>query len=341
MNHTVRKKLLGAAFFLAVFVLTAWSVFHDENPAQIAHYLDLVNNWYLLPAAACVLAFILGESMIIHYLMRSLGTKVRMSHCCLYSFIGFFYSAITPSASGGQPMQVLAMRRDGIPTAISTVVLAIITIIYKSVLIVLGIAVLLMRPQAVMLYLEPVEELVYLGLVLNVICVTCLLLAVFIPGAIRYPVERLLAAAKRLGLLKNPEKLEERISRLLDQYHSTAAYFRQHPVIIANVFVVTMLQRMFYFCVIWFAYRAFGLSGHSPATLILLYSMISVAVDMMPLPGGMGISETMFEAIFEPIFTEAIVIPGMIISRGICYYSQLLVCGFFTLISRYLLRPRK
>lgn len=30
-----------------------------------------------------------------------------------YSFIGFFYSGITPSATGGQPVQLYYMSKDG------------------------------------------------------------------------------------------------------------------------------------------------------------------------------------------------------------------------------------
>ena len=33
--------------------------------------------------------------------------------CIQYSFIGFFYSGITPSATGGQPVQLYYMNKDG------------------------------------------------------------------------------------------------------------------------------------------------------------------------------------------------------------------------------------
>ena len=46
-----------------------------------------------------------------------------------------------------------------------------------------------------------------------------------------------------------------------------------------------------FFTATWFVYKAFGLSGQSAWLIILLQSTISVSVDMLPLPGGMGISE--------------------------------------------------
>ena len=64
--------------------------------------------------------------------------------------------------------------------------------------------------------------------------------------------------------------------------------------------------------------------------IVTLQAMISVASDMLPLPGGMGVSENLFMVIFEPIFGQDYVIPGMVISRGISYYSQMLISGIMT-----------
>lgn len=65
-------------------------------------------------------------------------------------------------------------------------------------------------------------------------------------------------------------------------------------------------------------------------TVLTLQSVISVSVDMLPLPGGMGISETLFLAIFPPVFGE-LLLPGMVLSRGLGYYSELLISAVFTL----------
>lgn len=340
MNKKTAKKFLSALFFLAVFGLTIWAVFRGENPRQILMYLSSVNDWYILPAVVCVVAFILGESVVIYYLMHSLGTVVRFSHCCLYSFIGFFYSAITPSASGGQPMQVIAMRKDNIPAAVSTVVLAIVTITYKLVLVVIGLGVMLLRPARIMVYLESVAPVIYLGLALNVIFIALLLMVVFHPSTVRHMASLLLTLVGKFHSFRNPEKLNARVERIISQYQGTADYFKRHPFIITNVFIITLIQRLCLFSVVWFTYRAFRISGHSFLQLTLLYGMISVAADMLPLPGGMGISESLFLTIFEPIFSEPLVLPAMVICRGIGYYTQLIISAVMTGLSHFIIRDR-
>ena len=61
-----------------------------------------------------------------------------------------------------------------------------------------------------------------------------------------------------------------------------------------------MFRELALFAATWFVYRAFGLSGTSFFDILFLQAVIAVAVDMLPLPGGMGISETLIFEYFSP-----------------------------------------
>lgn len=335
------KRILSCLFVLAVFVLTAWSVFAGEDLGRMLDYLRDADGWYILLSVVCVVLFILGESVVIHYLMHTLGQRHKVLHCCLYSFIGFFYSCITPSASGGQPMQVVAMRKDKIPVAVSTIVLAIVTVTYKLVLVVMGLAVLVLRPPQVMQYLDGAEPILYLGLGLNVVFIAALLLLIFKPGLVRLCGEKLIALLNRIRPFRHPEKMDQRLQRLMHQYEGAAEFYRSHKCVILNVFVITLLQRVTLFAVTWLTYRAFRLSGESVGMIVTLQAMISVAADMMPLPGGTGVSESLFLMIFHPIFGENFVLPAMVISRGISYYAQLLLSAAVTAVAAFIIKERK
>lgn len=338
MNKDRKKTILSAVLFFAVLALTFWYVLRDENLSQVVDSLQDARLVWVIPAVVSVVAFILGESVIIYYLLRKLATKPNFAHCCLYSFVGFFYSAVTPSASGGQPMQVVCMRRDGISGAVSTVVLAIVTVTYKLVLVLMGVAVLVFRPEGIVRYLDGVEGWMYLGLVLNVAFIILLLMAVFHPGTVRGGANLI---SRLLGRFRNSEGLMQKFENTINQYSGTAAFFQNNPRLIVHVFLITLLQRMFLFSVVWYTYLAFGLSGESFFVTVMLYAMISVAADMLPLPGGMGISETLFLAIFEPIFGEALVLPGMLVCRGISYYTQLLISAVMTAFAHLIFFGRR
>ena len=101
-----------------------------------------------------------------------------------------------------------------------------------------------------------------------------------------------------------------------------------------NVFAITMFQRFALFTATWFVYKAFGLGGVKAVAVITLQAVIAVSVDMLPLPGGMGISETLFLTIFTPVF-GTLLLPGMVLSRGLGYYGELLISALFTIVAQF------
>ena len=107
-----KQTVFNLLFLVIVFGLTMYLVFRGKDIGDIISTARDADGRYLLLSLVCVVFFILGESVIIFYMMKTLGASVKMTHCALYSFVGFFFSCITPSASGGQPMQIFYMKKD-------------------------------------------------------------------------------------------------------------------------------------------------------------------------------------------------------------------------------------
>ena len=341
MKKQIVQYVLNFAFLLFVFAITMVSVLQGENLKLTVEYILSADPVWVILGVICVLIFIIGESVIIRYLLKTLNVKVPFFHCCLYSFIGFFYSCITPSASGGQPMQVIAMRKDKIPAAVSTVVLVMVTIAYKLVLVIIGVLILLIQPATLMVYLDNVKGYMLLGLGLNVGCILLLFLVVFDPHLLKGLNEGALSLWNKIRPLRRPEKVRARVDRMIEQYRGSAEYFRSHQHVFFHVLLMTFVQRITLFLIAWLTYKAFYLSGHGILLITGLQAMISVAADMLPLPGGVGVSETLFLEIFEPIFREHLILPAMMISRGISYYTQLFISAVMTVLSAFVLRENK
>lgn len=236
-------------------------------------------------------------------------------------------------------MQIYYMKKEKIPISVSTVILLVVTIAYKFVLVVIGVGVFLFGRDLIDGYLQEVMPVYYLGLVLNVICIAGMATLVFYPQIIRYLLTKGFGILEKSGFIKK-KGLRERIEASIDRYHDVAGYLKSHKKIMANVLIITFFQRIALFAVTWFVYKALGLSGVSFWNITLLQGVISVAVDMLPLPGGMGISENLFLKIFLPIF-GMILLPGMVLSRGLGYYAQLLISAVFTGVAQLRIGKRK
>ena len=328
-----KKAIWNMVFLFAVFGLTLYGVFHGEDLESMMLAIQTAQWEWLLPGVGLVLFFIWGESIIIWYMMKSYGTQLKKRTCFLFSSVGFFFSCITPSASGGQPMQIYYMKKERIPIPVSTVVLMIVTITYKLVLVVIGIGILIFGQGFLHRYLEGILPVYYLGLGLNVFCVIFMTVLVFHPVLARVILRKGMQILERFHLMKPKKERVEKLELSMDTYRGTAEYLKEHLGVILIVFGITFVQRMALFAATWFVYLAFGLSGTSFWDVVFLQAVISVSVDMLPLPGGMGISETLFLHIFRPVF-GSLLLPGMVLSRGLGYYGELLISAVFTVVAQ-------
>lgn len=330
-----KKMLFNVIFLVLVFGLTMYGVFHGEDLGQIFNIIKTVNPVFLLPGVLCVVIFIWGESIIIYYMMRSLGIVLKKWTCFLFSSVGFFFSCITPSATGGQPAQIYYMKKEKIPIPVSTLVLMIVTITYKLVLVVIGLGLAVFGQGFIHKYLSGMLFVFYLGIALNVFCVAAMLVLVFHPRLARNIMVKGLRLLEKMHLVRHKQSRIDKLEASMIQYSQTAVYLKSHTMVIINVFVITLFQRLSLFLATYFVYRSFGLRGQSIVVIVLLQAVISVAVDMLPLPGGMGISEKLFLIIFVPIFGVKLLLPGMILSRGLGYYTELIISALLTVTANF------
>ena len=329
-----KKKIIFNGVFLAVvFALTIYGVFHGEDLSSMMNAIHRADKRWLIPGIALVAFFIWGESIIIWYMMRSSGIQLKKRTCFLFSSVGFFFSCITPSASGGQPMQIYYMKKEKISIPVSTVILMIVTITYKLVLVVIGIGIAIFGRGFLHKYLEGILPVFYLGLALNIFCVTFMTILVFHPLLAKAIMVKGMKLLERLHLVKKKDGRLKKLEDSMDTYRNTAAYLKNNPFVIVKVIGITFIQRMALFAVTWFVYQAFGLHGTGFWEILFLQAVISVSVDMLPLPGGMGISETLFLNIFSPVF-GGLLLPGMVLSRGLGYYGELLISAAFTVVAQ-------
>lgn len=344
---SMKKRMLQIALFLVIMLLTFYALFSGRDLSEIGQAIMNMSFWYLVPAIALAVFFVSAEGFMIWYLLRSMkaqkdGYKASsLPRCIQYSFIGFFYSGITPSATGGQPVQLYYMNKDGNRGSDSTVVLMTVAVAYKFILVIMGLGILLFWLNPLRQELGNYFLLYLLGLALNVILVILILGVMLFPKVILKAALLFEGLFIRLKIWKPSDKREEKINAFIDSYQQAVAWLKGHKESLLVVLFVTFLQRCSVFVLTYMVYLGFGLEGSSAMKVILLQAAVYIAVDMLPLPGAQGITELMYQTVFVHVFTGAYLIPSMLVSRGINFYFLLIVSLGIVLINRFVFDRRK
>ena len=329
-----KKWVFNCVLLFGITALTLYFILHGQDPHRLYQALELANGWYWLAAIACVFPFVFSESLILYLLLRHVGAKPKTGHCLIYSAIGFFFSCITPAAGGGQPAQVYYMHKDGLNPGTTAPILMVVTVFYKLVLVIAGAVLFIVRPASLLRADDTVLWWAGAGWAVNVVVVAFFALLVIRPE----PAERVCLSF--FDWLSHRKIRQDRVAhwrakaeRSFLHYHEVSRYLRNSAKLPALVLLISIVQRAILFSVTWLVIRSFGIAGGiSAPEIILLQAMVSLGTDMIPLPGGSGVSEAMFLLLFEPLCGEAAAIPVLIASRGISYYGQLLICGAIFLV---------
>ena len=116
----IKKTIANLIIFILLIMLTFILIFKDQDIAQVLEIATSVKGQYIVIAILTMCIYIIGESVNIGRILRELGEKSKFIHNIKYTLIGFFFSSITPAASGGQPMQIYYMHKDKISVSSST-----------------------------------------------------------------------------------------------------------------------------------------------------------------------------------------------------------------------------
>lgn len=63
----------------------------------------------------------------------------------------------------------------------------------------------------------------------------------------------------------------------------------------------------------------------------MLQSFVAVCIDILPMPGGVGINEGFFVTMFKQIMNKKTAMSAVLLSRGVNFYILMIIGAFVTL----------
>lgn len=336
-----KKYVVSVGFMLLLFGVTYGLLFRSYDIRQCFEIIGDVAPGFMLLALACAFGYILGEGLNIKVCMQALGYPTTVIGGIKFAMVGFYFCAITPSASGGQPVQIYYMSKEGYPVAESAMSIMLISVMFKVVMLAVGLPIALIEGRLIFRGLPYFRTLFALGIAIMVTVTGLLLFVMFSKTLIYRAVQLVVRLLGRMRLVRHPEQRLEKWLKLVDGYHEAAALIRGKPRLSVKVFFITLVQRAVMFSVAWCIYKAFGLTGLSWIDIVAIQIGLAIAVDQLPFPGAIGVSEKVFLGLYRGIYGAQLLVPAMVLTRGCTYYLPMIVSGIVTGIFHFRLMGKQ
>lgn len=323
---------MGIGFIVVLMCVTIGYILKDESPQKVINTILSIKPVYIIGAIALMVFYILCEGLNIWITLKALKIKTKMIDCFGYGFVGFYFSGITPSASGGQPAQVYFMNRGKIPVSISSLSLMILLFAHQLVIVVFGIIGLFSKMDYAVTFKSGMNLLLLYGFLSNTFILLGILMLVIAPKTVFKIVNFFGRLLYKVKIIKNKEKIRKKIARSLEEYEDGAIYMRENPRVIVYVVLVSLLQVFALFAIPYVIYKGMGLNGYNLGDLVFAQAVLNIAVSSLPLPGAVGASESIFVNMFKTFFGSKLVIPGMLLTRISNFYLVLALSGVVSII---------
>ncbi len=340
-NKSISKKIINALLFVLFAFLTFYIIFKDNSIGEIVANIKNVSLFYIFVAIGAMFIFISCEGINIRRVLETCGCKISLLQSFKYALVGFFFSSVTPSASGGDPAQLYFMSKDKLPVAHSALALLVELSSFQFVSCTIAIIGFFYNYDILINNIGNIKYLLFLGLAINIIILLCLLVMIF---SKRFALKFMNIVCNILKLFnyKKVDEFKNKFSSQIEEYHQCSIYLKKNKLVLCKIIMTTTLQMVLYHSIPYFVYLSFGLNSVNCLTFILMEAVLYISVSSLPLPGAMGVSEGGFMIMFKMFFPASILSSAMIISRGISFYLFVMISGIllslFMILDKYRLK---
>ncbi len=324
-----KKYITNLILFLLLIILTFSIVLKDQDISEIFNIVNSVKKEYIIIAIACMCFYMICEAINIGRTLKALNEKSTFLKNLKYALIGFFFSSITPAASGGQPMQIYYMHKENISVASSTLALLINLTCVQIVTISVALFSLIFNYSYMNSFLI---GFFILGITLNASALALLLISILSKRMTRGLINIVIKILKFFKV-KNIENKQVKLENELKKYQDSAQYIKGNKLVILKNLLTTYIQYIAYYSISYWVYRSFGLLGDSIFKIVTMQSVLYATVSGIPSPGAVGVSEGGYLAIFETVYPKEMLNGAMLLSRGVNFYLFVAISAVIVIIN--------
>lgn len=322
-----KKKIWSFLLFVLNIVIVVSIILYSflANPDDFTAAGELnLNGWFVVLLIVVFLLTMYVDCLPFAYLVKKACGRSRFKLSAKTTLWGRYYDAITPMAAGGQPFEVTYFMSHDVPSAASlSIPVAKLFYIQLTWFLISTVCLFCSFSNPNMNLFVSIAS--YVGAILNfVVLFTNFFLAVS-KSTGRKIVVKVLKMLQKMKIIKDYEKAYKKTTAYIEDYQTIMTNYMKNPKDFIYMFVTIGLKTVLTYSTPFFIYCAFfGFDLSVFGDFFIMGVLIDLAASFIPLPGGTGMSELSFNAMFAMYFGGATVW-AMLLYRFLTYYVHLLI----------------
>lgn len=311
--------------------------FFSENGLRDLLRSDTPIIWeWIVVALVSEVVFMLFESSVIYVFITDDYPHFRFIDAVKVALMGLFWCAVTPSSTGGQPMQVYLLYSMKIPVGYSSSRLIQKFMVYQVVLTTINMVSVFLNIGTIMSQknIKLIVVLLALGFITQIGVTVMFLIFSFSEKLARKLVMFFAKILNKIRIVKNVDEKISNIEKQLESFHTSNRDIYKKPKLLTKAAILTFCQFIAMFLVSYFIYRALGFNEAGPVQIISSQAIVNLVCGMFPVPGASGAAELSFTVFYSPFFIHGTLKSAALIWRFINYYAVVVFTAPFAYFSK-------
>lgn len=341
-NNSVIKNVIWAIISFIIAFFTIYTIINESKVFSIDVMISLIKGGspvYLLCAFICMLLFILMEAQAIKCILQKIWGKTSHGDSVLYAAADIYFSAITPSASGGQPASLYFMLKDGISISEGTICLLYNLLMYNASIIFISVLTFIFARDIFMGYAIVCKIFIIVGIVVLLFLMMLFYLLLKKTSWLYFLGSWMISFCHKIRIIHNKEKWIAKMNRTIEQYSSLSETIFEDKVLAVRIFIWNLLQRSIQITISVFIYLGLGGSYLNIVKVWFTQAYAVIGSNCVPIPGAMGIIDYLLIEGFQNIMSEMMAVHTEMLSRGCSFYICILI-SLLTVVFGYFRKKR-
>ena len=335
------KKFLSFFFIAASVTAVFFIAFSNTELKDAWGAIAKLDLWWVAGIFGCWVICTVFDGMNYWCYLRREKFRISIGRTINVALIGYYYSNITPSAAGGQPMQVNSLRKAGIPVGYGTMAVTIRFFANQFIICMMSLVLFLFNRSFVYAQLGGVMWVVRIGWLINFSVIPLIILATWKRNWIQKFAIWLISLLHRMHLVRNREASIVKVTDVLDTYNKAMHDLLGRPGQITIQFLCSFISLLAMTATVIFVYHAFGQNGTQWYQLLTLSCLLYVSASYTPLPGSSGAQEGGFVLYFGKIFLNGTIGMALLTWRFFTFYIFLIVGVGTVLLEKIILKRER
>lgn len=323
MKNKIQSKSKNLNFIL-ILLLTIGVLYFSlkDNFNEVVHHFLNLNWFWLIIGFILVIGYWYFSSLSMYLIAKKFEDKINFKPIFRLNVITHFFNGITPFASGGQPYQVYALKKEKINIVDSTNICVQNFVAYQLALVILGtLAIILNNIFNLFPDVKVLKLFVLIGYLVNLSVAVGLFSISFTQKFNRFVLKLIINLGYKLKIVKDKEETIERFNSHVSRFHkSTKLLLKDKKNLIKIVLYNLMGLICNYSVPLAVLYSMGDFTSFNLYICIIASAYVMIIGAFIPLPGGTGGLEYSFMAFFGNFVSDGKLTVLMLVWRFITYY---------------------